>query len=208
MVFKLALALFLITVAALLLPRLVAALYAGPRTFSRDHVPQEPVAIVFGAGLWRDGSPTPVLRDRVQMAAALYFAGKVQKLLMSGAYSEPDAMRQYALELGVPEGAIVLDNEGRRTYDTCLRAKAIFSLTDVILVTQSFHLPRALLTCNALGLHGVGVPADMRDYRRGALLFWNLRELPATFTALWDLYVLHPAVVLGQPEPVFPENAQ
>jgi vancomycin permeability regulator SanA len=213
MLFKLVLILILLSAAGLLLPRLATALYARPLTYASAAVPARPVAVVFGAGLWRDGSPTPVLRDRVKTAADLYFAGRVQKLLMSGDnrfvyHNEPGAMRQYALELGVPDEAIVLDYAGRRTYDTCLRAKDIFGLTDVILVTQSFHLPRAILTCNALGLHGVGVPADLCDYRRGSLLFWNLRELPATFTAFWDLYVVHPAVVGGKPEPIFPENAQ
>jgi SanA protein len=213
MIFKFAFILLLISAAVVLLPRLLTALYALSRTFSVEAAPAKSAAVVFGAGLWRDGSPTPVLRDRVQTAAELYFAGKVEKLLMSGDnstlfHNEPAAMRQYALELGVPDQAIVLDYAGRRTYDTCVRAKQIFGLRDVVLVTQSFHLPRAIFTCNVLGVDGVGVAADMRDYRRGSLLYWNLRELPATLTALWDLYVSPPVVVLGQPEPIFPENAQ
>ena len=70
--------------AALFLPRLLAGMYSIPRTYTLADAPSKAVAVVFGAGLWRDGSPTPVLRDRVQTAAELYFAGKVQKLLMSG----------------------------------------------------------------------------------------------------------------------------
>jgi vancomycin permeability regulator SanA len=213
MIFKIVFTLVLIGAAAIMLPRVLTALYALPRTYSVEAAPSRSVAVVFGAGLWRDGSPTPVLRDRVQTAAELYSAGKVQKLLMSGDnstpfHNEPQAMREFALQLGVPDEAIVLDYAGRRTYDTCLRAKQIFGVTDVLLVTQSFHLPRAIFTCNVLGVNGVGVPADLRDYRRGSLLFWNLRELPATLTALWDLYVAPPSVVLGRPEPIFPENAQ
>ncbi|MFH1906686.1 MAG: ElyC/SanA/YdcF family protein, partial [Chloroflexota bacterium] len=124
-----------------------------------------------GAGLWRDGSPTPVLRDRVA-AADLYFNGKVEKLLMSGdnrfvEYNEPGAMREYALSLGVPDEAIVLDYAGRRSYDTCYRAKAIFGLERAVVVTQGFHLPRVLYTCNALGLEAVGVEADRQRYQSG-----------------------------------------
>ena len=127
------------------------------------------MAIVFGAGLSRSGRPTPILRDRVETAAQLYFAGKVEKLLMSGenrfdTYSEPEAMRQYALSLGVPSEAIVLDYAGARTYDTCYRAKAIFGLDSALLVTQGFHLPRALFVCNALGLKAAGVEAANRRY--------------------------------------------
>ena len=117
-------------------------------------------------------------------------------------------MRQYALELGVPDEVIVLDYAGRRTYDTCLRAREIFGVSDAVLVTQSFHLPRAIFTCNMLGVEGAGVDADRQTYRRRSLLLGNLRELPATATALWDLLVWPPPVVLGQREPIFPGNAQ
>ena len=213
MILKLVVLVLLCGAAVLLLPRILTGLYSIPRTYTVANAPSRSVAVVFGAGLWRDGSPTPVLRDRVQAAAELYFAGKVQKLLMSGDnstvyHNEPAAMQQYALELGVPPDAIVLDYAGRRTYDTCLRARQIFGVKEAILVTQRFHLPRAILTCNVLGVRGVGVPAEMRQYRLAALLFWNLRELPANLTALWDLYVSPPAVVLGPTEPIFPGNAQ
>ena len=117
----------------LILPRVITAIYSWPRVYTADTVPTERVAIVFGAGLTREGQPTLILKDRVRTAAQLYLSGKVQKLLMSGDnrfvnYNEPEAMRQYALSLGVPDNAIVLDYAGRRTYDTCYRAKAIFGL--------------------------------------------------------------------------------
>ena len=182
----------------LLVPRLITAVYARSRIVNAEKSPSRPVAIVFGAGLWRDGSPTPVLRDRVATAASLYFAGKVEKLLMSGDnrfinYNEPAAMRTYALELGVPDQAIVLDYAGRRTYDTCYRARDIFEVHQAILITQSFHLPRAIFLCEAMGVSAVGVSADLRQYRRSSLLYWNLRELPATLTALWEAYCHSPA---------------
>ncbi len=195
------------------LPRLVTLWSTRSRVYTVESVPVRRVAIVFGAGLWRDGSPTPVLRDRVATAAQLYFAGKVEKLLMSGDnsdlyYNEPGAMRGYALDLGVPDEAIVLDYAGRRTYDTCYRARAIFGLQDAILVTQAFHLPRALYVCNALGLPSVGVPADLRIYLNRSLLYWNLREVPATLVALWEVHVSRPEPILGKPEPIFPLEAQ
>jgi len=193
----------------LIISRLVTGLYARPKTYSAADVPARRVAIVFGAGLWRDGTATPVLYDRVQTAADLYFAGKVERLLMSGDnrfvdYNEPAVMRTLALELGVPEGAIVLDYAGRRTYDTCYRAKAVFGVTGAILVTQAFHLPRSLYLCNQLGVDSVGVDADLRVYRRSSLLYWNIRELLATAAALWDVNIGHPVPVLGDPEPIFP----
>jgi len=101
----------------------------------------------------------------------------------------------------------VLDYAGRRTYDTCYRAKVIFGVTDAILVTQRFHLPRALFLCNGLGVNATGVIADNFNYRRRSLLFWNLREIPATVTAFSDV-VTRPLPILGKPETIFPENVQ
>lgn len=202
---------FYVLVAALTwlaLARLVTGLYAASRMFSVENVPPERAAIVFGAGLRRDGSPTAVLRDRVETAAQLYFTGKVEKLLLSGDnrfvdYNEPEAMRQYALSLGVPDDVLVLDYAGRRTYDTCYRARAIFGLTEAILVTQNFHLPRALFTCNALGLKATGVGANNIYYLKRSRLYWHIRELFATWGAFWDIYVSRPLPVLGEPEPIF-----
>ena len=194
------------------LPRLITEIYASTRVYPAASVPVKKVAIVFGAGLSRDGSPSPILQDRVETAAELYFNGKVEKLLMSGDnrfayYNEPGAMRDYALNLGVPDEAIILDYAGRRTYDTCYRAGAIFDLKDVVLVTQSFHLPRALITCNLLGVNAIGVASDQRAHTLNHLLYWNLRELPATLTAFWDVLVTHPQPVLGKQEPVFPPSS-
>lgn len=193
----------------LIISRLVTGVYARPKTYTAADVPARRVAIVFGAGLWRDGTATPVLHDRVQTAANLYFAGKVEKLLMSGdnrfvEYNEPAVMRELAISIGVPEDAIVLDYAGRRTYDTCYRAKAIFGVTEAILVTQAFHLPRTIYLCSQLGVDSAGVAADLRVYRKSSVLYWNMRELLATVAALWDVNISHPVPVLGDPEPIFP----
>jgi SanA protein len=208
MLLKILLLLIILGLLILTISRLVTGLYARPRTYPAADVPTRRVAIIFGAGLWRDGTATPVLRDRVQTAANLYLAGKVEKLLMSGDnrfvdYNEPAVMRDVALSLGVPNEDIVLDYAGRRTYDTCYRAKAIFGVTEAILVTQSFHLPRAIYSCNRLGVDSLGVNADLRVYRRSSMLYWNMRELLATVAALWDLNISHPVPVLGEPEPIF-----
>jgi SanA protein len=194
----------------LLLPRGITMLYSLNRIYQEENAPTERVAIVFGAGLRRDGTPTAILRDRVETAAKLYFTGKVEKILMSGDnrfeyYNEPESMRQYALSLGVPETAIVLDYAGRRTYDTCYRAKAIFGASEALLVTQKFHLPRALFLCNALGLKSYGIEANNNRYRKISLLIWNIREQIATVGAFVDVYWSDPIPVLGSPEPLFGE---
>jgi vancomycin permeability regulator SanA len=195
-------ALFVVAVAslgilALFMSRLVTSYYASSRIFSLGDVPQERIAIVFGAGLRRDGSPSPLLRDRVSTAAKLYFSGKVQKLLMSGSsdfryHNEPQSMQEYALSLGVPAEDILLDESGSRTYATCYRAREIYQIERAILVTQGFHLPRALYLCNAFGIHSTGVSADLRPYRQRSVAFWNLRESIATLVALWEVHVAPP----------------
>jgi len=192
----------------LILPRVVTTVYSLNRIYREQDAPTSRVAIVFGAGLRRDGTPTPILRDRVETATDLYFSGKVEKILMSGDnrfeyYNEPESMRQYALSLGVPDAAIAMDYAGRRTYDTCYRAKAIFGASEALLVTQKFHLPRALFLCNALGLKSYGIEADNNRYRKISLLIWNIREQIATVGAFIDVYWSNPVPVLGNPEPLF-----
>lgn len=195
----------------LIIPRVLTLRIVSDWIYPLEEAPEKPAAVVFGAGLNPNGTPTTVLRDRVFTAAQLYKQGKVDKILMSGDnrfidYNEPGAMKSYALELNIPEDDIILDFAGRRTYDTCYRTGKIFQVNDVILVTQSFHLPRALFTCNSLGIQAVGVSADQRTYRRESLFFWNLREIAATFIAWIQVYITRPEPVLGNPEPIFPEN--
>ncbi len=203
----------LVIIISLLISRVFTGLYALPRTYKFSDSPQKPVGIIFGAGLWRDGSPTPILRDRVATGAQLYFDGKIRKLLMSGDnsyidYNEPEAMRQYALQLGVPNEDIILDYAGRRTYDTCYRARHIFGINEALLITQKFHLPRAIYICNRIGISGVGVEADFRIYRFPWNLIWQIRELPASLVALWEVNISHPIPIMGQPEPIFTEENQ
>lgn len=180
-----------------LLPRLIMTWLAAVDIYPLSEVPPHEVVIVFGAGLRRDGSPTAVLHDRVATAAQLYFSGKAKTLLMSGSlippyYDEPEAMRRHALSLGVPPEAIQLDPAGFRTYETCYRARHLYGVQRAILVTQAFHLPRALYLCRGLGIAAVGVAADLRRYSRPLHLYWSLREIPAAWAALYDLHIASP----------------
>jgi SanA protein len=109
-------------------------------------------------------------------------------------------MAAYAQERGVPREDLVLDYAGRRTYDSCYRAKAIFGVERAVLVTQAFHLPRALYTCNRLGIEAVGVVADRHQYIRAR--WYEVREVAALALAWLDLNVLRPVPVLGDPIPV------
>ena len=175
-----------------------------------DVVPQQPVALVFGAGYWPDGTPSEVMKDRVEAAVQLYRAGRVRKVLFSGDnrfadYNEPGKMAEHALSLGLPREAIALDYAGRRTYDSCYRARDIFGLDAVVLVTQRYHLPRALYICRRLGLEAVGYVADRRSYVH-IRSYWA-REVPALWLAWWELWVTHPVPILGDPIPIL-EPAQ
>jgi SanA protein len=171
-----------------------------------DAVPARSVGLVLGAGLWPDGSLTPILADRVATAADLYRAGKVEKLLCSGDnrrvdYNEPAAMKAYAVRLGVPEEDVVLDYAGRRTYDSCYRARVIFGVEEAVVVTQRFHTARSLYTCEALGLDAVAVTANRRVYAARQIV-WKTREYLALVLAWWDVNVRRPTPVLGEPEPI------
>ncbi len=194
--------------------RVYSAERAKNLIYTVDTAPDYPVAIVFGA--WADptGKPSAVLADRVKTAANLYQAGKVKVLLLTGdnhtnSYNEPEAMRQYALSLGVPDSALVLDYAGFRTYDSCYRARDIFKVNKAILVTQAFHLDRALLTCNSLGIESIGVAADTfrpEGYSRSMLIVSEVRELPSTTFALLDLMLGRRPTFLGEPLPIFPND--
>ncbi len=175
------------------------------RTYAQGKVPAKPVAVVFGAGYWPSGRLSDALADRMDTAIDLYKAGRVNKLLLTGDnrtadYNEPATMAEYALARGVPREDLVLDYAGRRTYDSCYRAKAIFGVEEVVLVTQAFHLPRALYTCNRLGIDAIGVAADRHQYLRAH--WYELREVAALTRAWFDVNLLKPVPVLGDPIPV------
>ena len=157
------------------------------------------VAIVPGAGLNGKGYPSLFLRERLDGAIALYRAGKVDGLLLSGdnhvgSYNEPAAMRAYALSHGVPAGAITLDYAGFDTYDTCFRARRIFGVQSAVVVSQSYHVPRAVYLCRSAGIDasGLGVP-DWGQIPSSKMAYYQAREVLADVKAVWDADVTHPA---------------
>jgi SanA protein len=190
------------------LSRVVMVMSAKDKTFDVASVPPAQVALVPGAGITADDRPPLALRDRIDGAIELYRAGKVQKILMSGDnssiyYNEPGAMTNYAIEQGIPESDIVQDYAGRRTYDTCYRAKEIFGLESVIVTTQQYHLSRMVFLCEQFGLNTSGVPVKQSDYLLNRYMMWNVREVLATVAAYIDIYILKPEPILGFPEPIF-----
>jgi SanA protein len=171
-------------------------------------IPKNHVALVFGAGLNRAGGPSAMLYDRVATAADLYRDGKVDKVLMTGDnstvnYNEVEVMRQTALQLGVEDQDIVLDYAGFNSWDSCYRAKEVFGLDDATLVTQRFHLPRALHVCNRLGVNSVGVAADRAPYPTN---YNELREYVALAGTAWRILIndtpkfLGPKVNVDEPQ--------
>jgi vancomycin permeability regulator SanA len=152
------------------------------------------VALVLGAAVFPDGTPSPFLAARLDLARRLFLAGKVRVLLVSGdnmapEYNEPDSMRRYLVGAGIPLDSIVTDYAGFDTYDSCARAKQIFDVSQLIVVTQSYHLPRAVATARRLGIDASGVGDDTariytKAWRRG-----TLRDQLACVKTVLDLAV-------------------
>jgi SanA protein len=164
------------------------------------------VAIVFGASVHPNGDLSQMLEDRVETAIALYRAGKVDRILVSGdnrrpEYNEPKAMADYLTSHAVAPQDVVIDYAGRSTYETCLRAREIFGLRRALLVTQEFHLPRALYLAHSLGLDAVGVVADRQDYGFGNS-YQQTRELLAEVKAFLNVHLLPPPTLLGEKLPI------
>ena len=179
-------------------------LTAAGHLFSETDVPAAPVALVLGAMVYPDGTPSPFLAARLDVAHRLYQAGKVQVVVVSGdnmakEYNEPEAMRTYLVNAGMPAEKVVADYAGFDTYDSCARALRIFGIENLILVTQSYHLPRAVATCRALGVDATGVGDESarqyaRSWQRGAI-----RDQLACVKTVIDL-ITQRDPVLGQQE--------
>ncbi|NEC11817.1 hypothetical protein G3I34_05810 [Streptomyces sp. SID8014] len=155
------------------------------------------VAVVFGAGLWGD-EPSPYLARRLDAAVELYRSGRTEVVLVTGdnsreEYDEPEAMRRYLVARGVPDRRIVSDHAGFDTWDSCVRARKIFGVDKAVLISQGFHIHRAVTLCRSAGLQAYGIGVDDRHdaswYAGGA------REVLASGKAALD--------VLLRPDPVF-----
>ncbi|MFF9000643.1 vancomycin high temperature exclusion protein [Streptomyces achromogenes] len=186
-----------------LLPATWLRLSTADRLRTTADVPRTEVAVVFGAGLW-DGEPSPYLAHRLDAAVALYRAGRIEVVLVTGDnsrddYDEPDAMRAYLTEHGVPDRRIVSDYAGFDTWDSCVRARRVFGVDRAVLISQDFHIRRAVALCEAAGVdsYGVGVAAehDVTWYYGGT------RELFAAGKAALDAVFRPDPRFLGPREP-------
>jgi SanA protein len=161
--------------------------------------PSPRVAVVFGASVYGNGELSPILADRVETAIELYRARKVDRILVSGdarhrSYNEPKAMFEYLVNHTVSPKDVIVDTSGRSTYETCLRAKEAFGLKRAVLVSQGFHLSRALYIANQLGLDAVGMAGDMRTEQE--IDYQGVREWAAELKAYVNLHFLPPAASL------------
>lgn len=171
----------------------VAASASGRLYSTVDDVPVRSVAIVPGAMVYSDGTPSLSLADRLETALELYRAGKVERILVSGdhaapEYDETNAMRRWLVRRGVPSDDIYLDHAGLRTLDTMERAKRVFEVRDAIVCSQAYHLPRAVFLARRAGIDAVGLAADRHDYPGAAS--YEAREILARVGAWLDSYVL------------------
>jgi vancomycin permeability regulator SanA len=172
-----------------------------PYVYSAADVPAEPVGIVFGAGEQGD-QPGGYLTGRLNLALRLWHAGKFKVFLVTGdnstpTYNEPKAMRDYLVAHGVPADVIVLDYAGFDTWQSCDRAKRIFGVDHAILISQNFHVPRAVYLCRAAGIdaYAVGDPDGLREGPASQWVEDNLREVAASFNAMYQATI--------QPDPTF-----
>lgn len=161
-----------------------------------------PVALVFGAYVAPDGTPSSAVEDRLVTAWKLFESGKVAKLILSGDhgqsdYDEVNGMKEYLERRGVPKDVLFLDHAGFDTYDSLLRAREVFGVEEVILVTQEFHLPRALYIADKLGLKAQGAVADRRSLADLGKL--QMREVAARIKAFLEVAWGRNPKYLGDP---------
>ena len=188
-------------------PNALILLQTRDRILAPEDVPGEDwdCILVLGAGVQPDGSPSLMLRERIDMGVQLYRAGASPKLLMSGdhvrrGHDEVNPMKDTALAAGVPSADVFMDHAGINTYDSLYRAKAIFGAERIIVVTQAYHLPRALYIASRLGLEAVGVPCDTRRYP--GQFNRDIREVLARDKDLLQCIFLPESAYPGEPIPL------
>jgi vancomycin permeability regulator SanA len=165
---------------------------ASGHIYTESEVPATPVALVLGAQVNPDGTPSAFLAARLDLAKRLYDAGLIEMIIVSGdhlapEFDEPAAMRNYLIRAGLPKETVIADAGGFDTYESCLRAKRIFNLSRLIVVTQSYHLIRAVATCRALGIDATGVGDD--SVRQHPIAWWRgaIRDQLACVKTIVDL---------------------
>jgi vancomycin permeability regulator SanA len=178
---------------------------AAGHMYPESDVPQAPAALVLGAQVKPDGTPSAFLAGRLDLAKRLYDAGRVKMIMVSGdhqapEYDEPAAMRDYLIAAGVPSSKLIVDPGGFDTYESCIRAKQVFNLAELTIVTQSYHLVRAVATCRALGVDAMGVGDG--SARRYPVSWWRgtVRDQIACVKTVVDLLTRRePKPIAGQP---------
>lgn len=185
----------------MLLVPITMRIVVSPFLFTSDSsLPQTEVAIVLGASV-EGNEPSPIYAARANAAIQLFEDGKVSKILVTGDnattnYDEVNPVQHYLLAAGIPPQDIFLDHAGFDTYSSMYRAKVIFDATSAVVVTQDFHLPRAVFIARSLGLNAYG-------YDAGQGSIWDyMREIPASVKALWDLATRRVPEYLGQQYPL------
>ncbi len=174
----------------------------GPFIYTPEDVPETEAALVLGASVIR-GTPSPILAERADSAIALYKAGKVSKILVTGddaarSHDEVTPVRKYLLDAGIPAEDIFLDHAGFDTYSSMYRAREVFRAASITIVTQDFHLPRALWVARNLGLVAYGVVASGGERSFDGYL----REIPASVKAVIDVFSGREPKYLGAPLPL------
>lgn len=183
----------LVTGLALLVPWAHVAVRSWGRVFGdATQAPREQAAIVLGARVHADGRPSAFLSERLAIGLHLYETGRVERIIVSGAntpesHHETDVMQDWLISRGVPAGRVINDPHGYDTYDSCVRAKEVYGVSSVTLVSQSYHLPRAVTICREIGLDAVGVGGERAkrwpyNWYKGVA-----REQVANLKMEWDL---------------------
>ena len=168
--------------------------------YETENLEHRQIALIFGAGINPDKSPSKMLKDRLEVGYTLLKKGIVSQLLVSGDnrienYNEPQAMKDYLLQKGVPDNKIIEDFAGRKTYDSCYRTKYIFGQNKIYVITQDFHINRAVFLCKSLGLDTIGITADLQNY--DGVLLNRIRDYFSMIQAIWDVKIAKPIPVLG-----------
>lgn len=171
------------------------------------NIPAKQAVLVLGSRVYSTGQVSTILADRLDASIDLYKAKKVQKILVSGdhgtdGYDEANAMRKYLLRKGIPIEDIFMDHAGFDTYDSVYRAKYVFQAESIVIVSQAFHVPRALMIAQGIGLDAVALTADRHEYPRAGEIRTDLRESLARVKAFFDVMFSSKPKFLGTPIPL------
>ena len=160
--------------------------------------------MVLGCGVYQN-NPTPLLEDRLKRGVAVFQTGVSPKILMSGDhgqenYDEVNVMKQYALDQGIPEKDIFMDHAGFSTYESMCRAREIFGIDKMIIVTQKYHLPRAVYLARKLGIEAYGIASDYRSF--GGQFYRDCREVLARVKDFFVAIIQPDPTYLGEAIPI------